>query len=150
LVDPNDITVVQVEEKKAKRSTATPTPTPKPKPKPKPSTVKPAPVEVAPVAVTSSAKCKGIGVLPNVVAACNQIVAAFPELGTIGGRAARANASCHPSGQALDLMVTSNALGDRISAYAKAHKAELGIALILWEVPNHFDHVHLSFAPCRF
>jgi hypothetical protein len=89
-------------------------------------------------------------VKPNAAAACNEIAAAFPEIKVIGGIGARANASCHPTGHALDLMVSSNALGDRVAAYAKANKDRLGIALILWEVANHFDHVHLSFVPCKF
>lgn len=109
----------------------------------------------APAAKTAPAagnpKCYNVGVKPQVVKACDQITAAVPGITAIGGRAARPHnpTSCHPSGLALDLMVYGDtALGDRVYAYVRAHKAELGVTTLLWRAPAHWDHLHLSFAPC--
>jgi hypothetical protein len=131
---------------------APPTPTTtRPVPKPVPTTTKAAPKPKAVAAPAASAKCTGLGVAANVRHACDVIVAAVPGIPLVGGLGARpANpTSCHPHGLALDLMVYKDkALGDRIYAFVKAHKAELGVTTLLWQVPDHFDHVHASFLPC--
>lgn len=156
MLNPGDVRIIEVQNKlthpKNKEQ-------PKPSPSASPSSVAPpskAPSRVQSTspppppanAVARSAKCPP-GVKAVTAAGCNAVAAAFPEIRTIGGLGSRPNASCHPTGYALDLMVGSNALGDRVAAWARANKARLGIALILWEVPAHFDHVHLSFAPCK-
>jgi hypothetical protein len=119
--------------------------------KPKPQTViaPPPPVPVS----TSNGKCGSIGLLPTPKAACNQILAAFPEIKSVlgvGGRAGNPN-SCHPKGLAIDFIVgTSKALGDRLYAYVIARRSALGATpVVLWQVPDHFDHVHVSFSPCK-
>lgn len=97
--------------------------------------------------------CSGLNVLSQVSAGCNDILRAVPGVTQTIGRAQRPNnpTSCHPKGLALDLMVYGNgALGDRLAAYARVNKTRLGITTILWRVPDHFDHVHLSFAPCYY
>lgn len=132
-----------------------PTITVKPAPTMEPTATSAEPTK-APAAKTATAagdpKCHNVGVKPQVVKACDQITAAVPGITAIGGRAARPHnpTSCHPSGLALDLMVYGNtALGDRIYAYARAHKAELGVTTLLWQVPDHYDHVHASVTPCN-
>jgi hypothetical protein len=136
----------------APRITVKPVPTTKPPVvKPPASSVKPK-AQVAPAAAKASAKCSGLGVLPQAVKACEQITAAVPGITVIYGRGSRAGnpTSCHPLGLALDLMVyRDKALGDRVAAYVRAHKAELGVTTILWQVKDHFDHVHASLLPCR-
>jgi|SRR4249920_3377834 len=120
-------------------------------PKPKPQTVKAPPPSVP--KLTTNSKCSNIGLLPAPKAACNQILAAFPELKSVlgvGGRAGNPN-SCHPKGLAIDLIVGSNkALGDRLYAYVIARRSALGATpVVLWQVADHFDHVHVSFSPCK-
>jgi hypothetical protein len=126
---------------------------PSPSPRPKPQTVAPPPSPSTKPVVTSNSKCGSIGLLPTPKAACNQILAAFPEVKTVlgvGGRAGNPT-SCHPKGLAIDLIVGSNkALGDRLYAYVIARRSALGATpVVLWQVPDHFDHVHISFAPCK-
>lgn len=64
----------------------------------------------------------------------------------VGGVATRPNnpTSDHPSGHALDFMVDTST-GDALSAYAEEHTEELAVKYILWQVPDHYDHVHISF-----
>jgi len=121
------------------------------RPKAKPQTVVPNP-PVIPV-VTSNSKCGSIGLLPTPKAACNQILAAFPEIKSVlgvGGRAGNPN-SCHPKGLGIDFIVgTNKALGDRLYAFVIARRSALGATpVVLWQVADHFDHVHVSFSPCK-
>ncbi|WP_156819569.1 hypothetical protein [Pseudonocardia sp. HH130630-07] len=78
------------------------------------------------------------------------------------GVSQRANASDHPTGHALDLMVRGER-GDRIAECALANAEELGVKYVIWEqamshgsgwtemsdrggdTANHNDHVHISF-----
>jgi hypothetical protein len=120
-------------------------------PKPKPQTViaQPPPVPK----LTSNSKCGNIGLLPAPKAACNQVLAAFPEIKSVlgvGGRAGNPN-SCHPKGLAIDFIVgTNKALGDRLYAFVIARRSALGATpVVLWQVADHFDHVHVSFEPCK-
>jgi hypothetical protein len=102
-------------------------------------------------------------VKPWVRDAANEIGTAF-DVSTIYGVGARANASDHPIGLALDFMVyTDRAKGDRIAAYCKQHWGALSIKYIIWyqridngsgwesmkdrggTTANHKDHVHVSF-----
>lgn len=120
-------------------------------PKPKPQTVV-APPPAVPV-LTSNSKCSNIGLQPTPKAACNTILAAFPQVQSVlgvGGRAGNPN-SCHPKGLAIDLIVgTNKALGDKLFAFVIARRSALGATpVVLWQVPDHFDHVHVSFSPCK-
>jgi hypothetical protein len=115
----------------------------------KPKTPTPSPV----VRVTSNPKCGTIGLLTAPKAACNKILSLFPQVKTVlgvGDRSGNPN-SCHPKGLAIDLIVgTDKALGDRLFAYVTSQRSALGATpVILWQVPDHFDHVHVSFAPCK-
>lgn len=82
-----------------------------------------------------------------------------PDLLGVGDRG---NASDHPTGHALDLMVRGE-VGDRIAECALANADELGVKYVIWEqrmntgsgweemedrggdTANHNDHVHISF-----
>lgn len=82
-----------------------------------------------------------------------------PDLLGVGSRG---NASDHPSGHALDLMVRGET-GDRIAECAMANADELGVKYVIWDqqidtgsgfeamedrggdTANHKDHVHISF-----
>lgn len=103
--------------------------------------------------VTSNSKCANIGLLTASKAACNTILAAFPQIKSVlgmGGRAGNPN-SCHPKGLAIDFIVgTDKALGDKLYAFVIARRAALGASpVVLWQVADHFDHVHVSFDPCK-
>ncbi|WP_238589080.1 hypothetical protein [Pseudonocardia sp. HH130629-09] len=78
------------------------------------------------------------------------------------GVAQRANASDHPTGHALDIMVRGQK-GDRIADCTLTNGDELGVKYVIWEqrmndgsgwskmedrgddTANHYDHVHISF-----
>jgi hypothetical protein len=81
---------------------------------------------------------------------------------TVYGVAGRANASDHPAGRALDLMV-DRATGEKLAEYAASNRDRLGVEYVIyrqridsgdgWErmpdrggaTANHMDHVHISF-----
>lgn len=52
--------------------------------------------------------------------------------------------SQHAYGNALDIGVTSKALGDRVHRYLIQNRQRLQIGTILWNVPNHYDHLHVE------
>lgn len=144
---PPPVVTVKAEPTKAPTTTKRPEPSPEPKPE-KPADVAPEPE----AKVQSSPKCQGLKVEPQVVKACEQIMAAVPGVTVVGGRAARPDnpTSCHPLGLALDLMTYKDmALGDRLYAYISEHKAALGVTTLLWRVADHRDHVHASVSPCK-
>jgi hypothetical protein len=104
-----------------------------------------------------------------VQAAADRVVSDVPGAGsvTLGGtRPSAADPGGHPSGLALDYMVTSDAaLGDAIAAYHIAHWDELGVEYVIWQqrmlsspdgswkpmadrggaTANHMDHVHVDY-----
>ncbi len=91
-------------------------------------------------------------------AACN----AFPELSAYGGQDGHGE---HVNGQAIDFMVPSSSVGQRLADYLFAHRAELDLFDIIWSqriwtiqrsgegfrsmsdrgsaTANHYDHVHI-------
>lgn len=134
--------------------TKAPPPPPPPAPKPKP-----------PPPPRSSCSTKLDGTVRHVAQAGHHVAGATGFSGAIGGRAGRGGRSDHPSGHALDFIVGGDrATGDRIAAYALAHREELGITYVIWyqrinhgkgwqpmddrgdATANHKDHPHLSFS----
>lgn len=87
------------------------------------------------------------GVEPHVAQAGYHLIAIFgiseSDVGGVAQRPGNPN-SDHPRGLALDFTV-DNSTGDALAAYAEDHTEELGINYILWQVPDHYDHVHISF-----
>lgn len=106
------------------------------------------------------------GVAPHVAFAGDEVVRNVGSMpGGIGGVGARANASDHPTGHALDFMTMTNVgLGNRVAAYLTAHWNRLQVKYLIWlqriasspgawrgmadrgsRTANHMDHVHASF-----
>ena len=87
------------------------------------------------------------GVEPHVAQAGYHLITVFglseSDVGGVAQRPGNPN-SDHPRGLALDFMVDPST-GDALAAYAEEHTSELGINYILWQVPSHYDHVHISF-----
>ena len=55
----------------------------------------------------------------------------------------------HPNGQGLDLSLNANdpvqsAQGDQLKAFLESNKAMFGINHVLWNVKDHFDHLHIG------
>lgn len=84
------------------------------------------------------------GLCPNAVALLNYIAATYPGVTGIGGvRPDRL--PDHPSGHALDIMIGGNlGLGDTIAADVRSQSGRFGVRYVLWRVPHHFDHVHVT------
>jgi LysM repeat protein len=125
----------------------------------------PAAAPAATARITNSAG----DVASQVQAAANRVVSEVPGADsiTIGGtRASATDPNGHPSGLALDYMVTSDsALGDAIAEYHIAHWDELGVEYVIWQqriltspdgvwkamadrgsaTANHMDHVHVNY-----
>lgn len=59
--------------------------------------------------------------------------------------------SQHSWGNALDFMVKGSSLaemkknGDPIFAWLNANRTALGIRVLLWQVKDHYDHIHADF-----
>lgn len=82
----------------------------------------------------------------------------FPWATNIGG-VRKDRLHWHPDGLALDVMIpgagglndptpaAGKAQGDQLYAWLNAHKKELGIDYIMWQEKDHFNHLHVNFAP---
>ena len=82
----------------------------------------------------------------------------FPWATNIGG-VRKDKLHWHPDGLALDVMIpgagglndptpaAGKAQGDQLYAWLNAHKKELGIDYIMWQEKDHFNHLHVNFAP---
>jgi hypothetical protein len=104
------------------------------------------------------------GLTPDAIRVYRSVCAAFPAVASYGG--VRPDGGEHGEGRALDIMVSSSALGDAIAAWVRAHAAQLGASEVLWAqhiwtverssegwrlfpdrgsaTANHFDHVHVT------
>ncbi|MBF4194581.1 hypothetical protein [Mycolicibacterium phlei] len=80
---------------------------------------------------------------PNAIKVVNFVKERHPDVPIIGGWR-QDPLPDHPSGRALDIMVTSREMGDRVLADLLAHAEELGIQYTLWQVRNHYDHIHVT------
>jgi hypothetical protein len=79
---------------------------------------------------------------PDTIDLLHHVEETFPEVPNIGGWRPD-KIPDHPSGRALDIMVYGDTeLGNRIAADLREHQAEYHIRYILWQVPNHYNHVH--------
>ena len=88
----------------------------------------------------------GGGLVPNARAIVDYVESAYPGVIEIGGVRADALPD-HPSGRAVDIMIGANmALGDAIAADIRSQSARFNVAYVLWKVPAHFNHVHVSVA----
>ena len=84
------------------------------------------------------------GLCPNAWSLASYIQNAYPGVQSIAGVRADALPD-HPSGHALDIMIGSDmGLGDAIAADVRSQANRFGVSYVLWRVPNHFNHVHVT------
>ncbi|MGI8797863.1 MAG: hypothetical protein ACR2GE_00980 [Pseudonocardia sp.] len=106
----------------------------------------------------------GFGSVKPWVASAGYYLRCKFDVKSIGGVAGRSGVSDHPLGLALDFMV-DRGTGDALADCALRNKAALGITYVIWRqrinygngwqfmsdqggaTANHYDHVHISFAP---
>jgi hypothetical protein len=85
----------------------------------------------------------GNGLCPDAVSLAHWAQDNFPNLTAIGGvRADRL--PDHPSGHAVDLMIPNIAYGDQVYAALQANWGRFNIRYILFKVPNHWNHIHVT------
>jgi hypothetical protein len=85
----------------------------------------------------------GGGLCPNASNLASYIMSTYPGVSSIGGvRADRL--PDHPSGHALDIMVSDMGLGDAIAADVRSQSGRFGVSYVLWRVADHFNHVHVT------
>ena len=86
----------------------------------------------------------GGGLCPNASALANYVMNNYPGVQSIGGVRADALPD-HPSGRALDIMVGGNtALGNAIRNDIASKSGTFAVKYIMWQVPAHYDHVHVT------
>jgi hypothetical protein len=100
---------------------------------------------------------------PDSVKVYRAVCAAFPELSSYGGQDGHGE---HVNGEAIDFMVPSASVGERVKDFVYAHRAELNLFDIIWSqhiwtiersgegfrsmsdrgsaTANHYDHVHIK------
>lgn len=105
------------------------------------------------------------GLTPDAVKVHRAICAAFPQVSSFGGVRADSLPE-HPSGRAIDAMISDSTVGWRIATWVRAHARELGVSQVIysqkiWTVQrsaegwrsmsdrgsataNHYDHVHVT------
>ena len=103
------------------------------------------------------------GLQPDAVRVYRAVCNAFPELSAYGGQDGHGE---HVNGEAIDFMVPSSSVGDRVADYLMAHSGELNLFDIIWSqriwtiersgegwrsmsdrgsaTANHYDHVHIK------
>lgn len=103
------------------------------------------------------------GLQPDTIKVYRAVCAKFPEISSYGGRAPRSGSSGHPTGRALDIMVSDKARGDEIAQFVIDNREKLGMTQVIWRqriwepgsgwrgmsdrgsaTANHFDHVHVT------
>jgi hypothetical protein len=105
------------------------------------------------------------GLTPDAIRVHRAICSRFPQVRSFGG--VRADSlPAHPSGRALDAMVSSTSLGWQIANYVRDNRRRLGVSEVIfaqkiWTVQragegwrsmsnrgsasaNHYDHVHVT------
>lgn len=103
------------------------------------------------------------GLQPAAIRTYRAVCNAFPELSAYGGQDGHGE---HVNGQAIDFMVTSSSVGQRVADYLYAHQSEFDLFDIIWSqhiwtieragegfrsmsdrgsaTANHYDHVHIK------
>lgn len=100
-------------------------------------------LSLAPVA--NAVPTSGLGGLtPNAANLAGYVMANYPGVSSIGGVRADALPD-HPSGRAIDIMCGGNTgLCNTIAADIRSQSGRFGVSYILWQVPAHYDHVHVT------
>ena len=103
------------------------------------------------------------GLQPASVKVYRAVCAAFPELSSYGGQDGHGE---HVNGEAIDFMVPSSSVGQRVADFLYANRSELDLFDIIWAqriwtiersgegfrsmsdrgsaTANHYDHVHMK------
>ncbi len=103
------------------------------------------------------------GLQPASVKVYRAVCAAFPELSSYGGQDGHGE---HVNGEAIDFMVPSSSVGQRVADFLFANRSELNLFDIIWSqriwtierssegfrsmsdrgsaTANHYDHVHIK------
>jgi hypothetical protein len=94
-----------------------------------------------------SGRTSRLGLALSAAIATEDILRGTGFTGVIHGVGARPDnpTSDHPRGYAVDFMTTNLAVGNRIRDYALANQTRLGVKYVIWQAPDHFNHVHISF-----
>lgn len=88
----------------------------------------------------------GNGLCPNAWALANYIQANYPGVQSIGG-VRQDRLPDHPSGHAVDIMIGRDTLlGSQIAADVRAQAGRFAVKYVLWMVPDHYNHVHVTVA----
>lgn len=133
----------------------------KARPRPKPKSASPADVGLSGQACPDGSSIES-ALQPASVRVYRAACAAFPELTTYGGQDGHGE---HVNGQAIDFMVSSSSVGQRLADFLYANRAELDLFDIIWSqriwtterssegfrsmsdrgssTANHYDHVHI-------
>ena len=137
---------------------------PKPKLQSKPAAAAGAAKGLASGACAGGSKVES-GLTPDAIRVHRAICARFPAVTSYGGVRADSLPE-HPSGRALDAMISNNATGWQIANFVRANARQLGVSQVLfaqkiWTVQrgsegwrsfsdrgsvsaNHYDHVHVT------
>lgn len=83
------------------------------------------------------------GLVPNARMLAQYIMATYPGVQSIGGVRSDPLPD-HPSGRAIDIMISDMAVGDAINADLQSQAGRFGISYTMWRVPDHFNHVHVT------
>ena len=92
------------------------------------------------------------GLQPQSVAALRAIQGQFPNIPLTSAKMGREGDpyEWHPDGRGLDLGIpkwdtaAGKAMGDKVNAWILANKEALGVQGTLWQVPDHYNHIHVS------
>jgi hypothetical protein len=83
------------------------------------------------------------GLVPNARGLAAYVMATYPGVRSIGGVRPDPLPD-HPSGRAIDIMLTDMGLGDVIIADIQRQAGRFGVSYTMWRVPAHFDHIHVT------
>ncbi len=104
----------------------------------------PSPAVMAALGIANPIPTVGMGgLIPNARALAAYIMATYPGVQSIGGVRADPIPD-HPSGHAIDIMLSDMALGDAINADLQNQAARFNIRYTMWRVPAHFNHIHVT------
>lgn len=90
------------------------------------------------------------GLQPQSIAALAAIQGKFPNVPLSSGFRASDPFEWHPGGRGLDLAIPEwntpqgKALGDQVNSWILANKDLLGVYGTLWQVADHYNHIHVS------
>ena len=104
----------------------------------------PSPSVVAALGLANPVPTVGMGgLIPNARALAAYIMSTYPGVRSIGGVRSDPIPD-HPSGHAIDVMVSDMALGDAINADVQRLAGRFNVRYTMWRVAAHFDHVHIT------